>query len=148
MEATYPTAAVVSTEYAGFWRRFVALVIDIIILVIVNAIISAIISAILMAVLRDSATSIEGIIIFVLDWIYFAYQESSAAQATIGKRAMGIKVTDLQGNRISFLRATGRYFAKIVSGIIIFIGYVMAAFTAKKQALHDMLAGTLVVKAG
>jgi uncharacterized RDD family membrane protein YckC len=59
---------------------------------------------------------------------------------------LGISVTDLSGNRISFGRATGRYFSKIISGIIFCIGYIMAAFTAKKQALHDIMASTLVVK--
>jgi uncharacterized RDD family membrane protein YckC len=83
--------------------------------------------------------------VLVADWLYFAYQESSPAQATIGKRALGIKVTDLEGNRISFGRATGRYFAKYLSAITLFIGFLLAAFTARKQALHDMIAGTLVV---
>jgi uncharacterized RDD family membrane protein YckC len=59
--------------------------------------------------------------------------------------AIGIKVTDLNGNRISFGRATGRYFAKILSGMILMIGYIMAGFTEKKQALHDMIASCLVV---
>ena len=60
--------------------------------------------------------------------------------------ALGMKVTDLAGNRISFLRATGRYFAKIISALILFIGFIMVAFTEKKQGLHDMIAGTLVVR--
>jgi uncharacterized RDD family membrane protein YckC len=59
---------------------------------------------------------------------------------------MGLVVTDMNGNRISFLRATGRYFAKILSALILLIGYIIAAFTARKQALHDMLASTLVLK--
>ena len=74
--------------------------------------------------------------------------ESSANQATVGKMALGIQVTDLQGNRISFGRALGRTLAKILSGLILLIGYIMAAFTEKKQGLHDMIAGTLVVKKG
>jgi uncharacterized RDD family membrane protein YckC len=72
--------------------------------------------------------------------------ERSAKQATVGKLAIGIKVTDLDGGRISFWRALGRTFAKIISGIILFIGYIMAAFTERKQALHDKIADTLVVK--
>jgi uncharacterized RDD family membrane protein YckC len=71
--------------------------------------------------------------------------ESSSKQATLGKLALGIVVTDLNGNRISFGRATGRYFGKIVSGMIFAIGYIMAGFTEKKQALHDMIASCLVV---
>lgn len=72
--------------------------------------------------------------------------ESSAKQATLGKMALGIVVTDLEGARIGFGRATGRYFAKILSGLILGIGFLMAAFTERKQGLHDIIAGTLVVK--
>jgi uncharacterized RDD family membrane protein YckC len=71
--------------------------------------------------------------------------ESSSKRATLGKMALGIIVTDLEGKRISFGRATGRFFSKILSGIIIYIGFIMVAFTDKKQGLHDMIAGTLVI---
>lgn len=81
----------------------------------------------------------------VTPWLYFAYMES-ASGATIGKQAFGLKVTDLEGNNITFIRATGRYFGKFVSRLILDIGYVMVAFTEKKQGLHDMMAGCLVVK--
>lgn len=94
---------------------------------------------------------IVGIIILslvstIIQWLYYAIMEASSKQGTLGKMAVGIKVTDLDGNRITFGRATGRYFAKILSGLILMIGYIMAAFTDKKQALHDMLANTLVIK--
>jgi len=82
----------------------------------------------------------------ILGWLYFAIQESSPKQATLGKQAMEIIVTDLDGKQISFGRATGRYFGKYISGAVVMIGYIMAAFTEKKQALHDLIAGTLVVK--
>ena len=78
------------------------------------------------------------------NWIYEATMESSSKQATVGKMALRLKVTDLEGRRISFARATGRHFAKIISGLILLIGYIMAGFTERKQALHDMIAGTLV----
>jgi len=78
-------------------------------------------------------------------WIYEAAMESSSKQATLGKMALGLKVTDEQGRRISFARATARYFSKFISAIL-FIGYIMAGFTARKQALHDMIAGTLVTR--
>jgi uncharacterized RDD family membrane protein YckC len=81
-----------------------------------------------------------------LQWLYEAFMTSSSKQATLGKMAMGVVVTDLAGNRISFGRATGRFFGKLLSGIILMIGYLMQPFTEKKQALHDILAGTLVVK--
>jgi uncharacterized RDD family membrane protein YckC len=90
---------------------------------------------------------IFAIIAVVLQWLYFAYLESGEKQATWGKQAMGMYVTDMAGQRITFGRASGRFFAKIVSGMVPFlIGYIMAAFTARKQALHDMIVNTLVLK--
>ena len=89
---------------------------------------------------------ITGILATAINWLYYALMESSKYQATLGKMAVGARVTDLEGNRISFARATGRYFAKIISGMILMIGYIMAGFTEKKQALHDMIANTLVIK--
>ncbi len=82
----------------------------------------------------------------VAAWLYFALMESSSRQATLGKMLVGIMVTDLDGGRISFGRATGRHFAMILSALTCYIGFVMAAFTERKQALHDMIAGTLVVR--
>ena len=82
----------------------------------------------------------------MLSWIYYASLESSAWQATLGKKILGLKVTDLAGNRISFGRASGRFFGKILSGMIIGIGFLMAGFTERKQALHDILAGCLVLR--
>jgi uncharacterized RDD family membrane protein YckC len=89
-----------------------------------------------------------GMIFFVgLQWLYFAGMESSERQATFGKSLTSLKVTDLDGRRITFKRATGRFFAKLITGMIpLAIGYIMAGFTAKKQALHDMIAGTLVLR--
>ncbi len=84
--------------------------------------------------------------LMIIHWLYFAGMESSERQGTIGKSVMSLRVADLDGKRISFGHATGRFFAKIVSGMIPFlIGYLMAAFTEKKQALHDLIAGTLVL---
>ena len=76
---------------------------------------------------------------------YYALMESSANQATVGKMALGIRVTDLAGNRLTFGRATARHFGKIISGLTLGIGYLMVAFTPSKQALHDIMAGCLVV---
>ena len=84
----------------------------------------------------------------VISWLYFALMESSNKQATVGKIALNLRVTDMAGNRVSFARATGRYFGKYLSGMIFLIGFLMAAFTSKKQALHDVLADTLVIKNG
>jgi hypothetical protein len=82
---------------------------------------------------------------FFLNWFYFAIMESSESQATLGKKILGLKVTDEFGQRMSFGRATGRYFSKFISSLILGIGYLMAAFTDRKQALHDKIASTLVV---
>jgi uncharacterized RDD family membrane protein YckC len=87
------------------------------------------------------------LVVLVLHWLYFAGMESSARQATFGKSMMSLQVADTNGVRLSFGHATGRFVAKLVSGLIPFmIGFIMAAFTARKQALHDLIAGTLVLR--
>jgi uncharacterized RDD family membrane protein YckC len=131
-------------EYAGFWRRFAAWLIDYILVGVVTGILVAILGGIG----DDAGTGIGYFLSVIGSLLYYSVLESSANQATVGKMALGIQVTDLQGNRISFGRALGRTLAKILSGLILLIGYIMAAFTAKKQGLHDMIAGTLVVKKG
>jgi uncharacterized RDD family membrane protein YckC len=85
-------------------------------------------------------------VILTEGWLYYALMETSTYQATIGKRALGLKVTGMNGEPVSFGKATVRYFGKILSHLILGIGYMMAAFTAKKQALHDLLAGCLVIR--
>jgi uncharacterized RDD family membrane protein YckC len=135
-------------RYAGFWRRLGAVLIDAIILWLLQIAIAFGIGV--FAGLSGASTSSLGGLLLIVDslfgLLYYAIQESSAAQATFGKRALGIIVTDTQGRRVSFWRALGRYLAKILSTLIIFIGYVMVAFTARKQGLHDLLAGTLVMR--
>jgi len=132
-------------SYAGFWKRFAASFIDAIIITIV-IFISLI--ALFMIVGVNDRYALETIK-FAGDvlgsWVYFAAMESSSLQGTLGKIALGIKVTDLEGGRISFGRATGRYFSKIISAIVLMIGFIMVAFTAKKQGLHDIIASCLVV---
>ncbi len=131
------------SPYAGFWRRLAAIFLD-------GLIIGAVAAALGLPVVAPAGVgrvSIEPLGI-VLAWLYFALMESSAKQATLGKMALGIIVTDEQGRRISFARATGRHFAKILSALTLLIGYLMAGFTRRKQALHDMLAGCLVLKKG
>ena len=132
--------------YAGFWRRFAAVLIDVI---LVGAV-SFVVGMIWGLVIGDSSGSILllQLIILVAYYVYVAAMESSSYQATVGKIALGIQVTDLNGNRVSFGRALGRNLAKILSGLILYIGFIMAAFTERKQGLHDMIAGTLVVKRG
>ncbi|MCP2730566.1 RDD family protein [Limnofasciculus baicalensis] len=123
-------------QYAGFGKRFLAAFLDGIILVIINIILGFALGG------NKNLVALVGILV---GWVYYAVQESSPKQATIGKQALGIVVTDLNNQPISFVIATIRHFSKFLSGIILLIGYLMALFTEKKQALHDMLAGTLVV---
>jgi uncharacterized RDD family membrane protein YckC len=136
-------------EYAGFWPRLWALLIDQILLSVAAFIVGFVIGFIIGVSGGDITTGVEwtiNVIVLVGYYLYYAIMESSPAQATVGKQALGIQVTDLEGNRISFWRALGRNLAKIVSVLTLFIGYIIAGFTAKKQALHDMIASTLVVK--
>lgn len=125
-------AGEISYVYAGFWWRVLASIVDGIILVVATAILSGV------------GLGPAGI---VVSWLYFALLESSDKRATLGKMACGLIVTDLAGGRIGFGRATGRFFAKFLSSLILMIGYLMAAFTQRKQCLHDMIAGTLVLRA-
>ncbi len=80
-----------------------------------------------------------------MGWLYFCYMESSESQATVGKQAMGLKVIGRNGERITMLNATGRYFGKILSAIILGIGFIMAGLDSRKQALHDKVADTFVI---
>jgi len=145
-----------ATRYGGFWIRFVAAIIDGILVGIVvlpvRVMIGLLIGAAGMAVSMPGIGVhivkgiVGGAIFFCAGWIYEAAMESSSKQATVGKMALGLKVTDLEGRRLFFARATGRHFAKYVSNLTLLIGYIMAGFTERKQALHDMIAGTLVVR--
>ena len=131
-------------EYAGFWRRFAALIFDYIITIIMSFIFAF---AFFIDKYYDSfiIKTFPIIIAILIRWLYYAGMESSRWQATIGKLMIGIVVTDLDSKRISFGKATGRYFGKFISDLTLGIGYLMAAFTDKKQALHDKIAGCLVV---
>jgi len=86
------------------------------------------------------------ILLFLVPWVYSAYLESSRNQSTLGKLAVRAAVTDMQGNRITFARATLRFFGKILCILTIFIGFLIIAFTGYKQGLHDKIAGTLVFR--
>jgi uncharacterized RDD family membrane protein YckC len=132
-------------DYAGFWLRFLAYFIDSMILSVVYIIVYAIIGAVeVLQLYILMPFIIPGAFLFV--WLYYALMESSKSQATIGKMALSIKVTDMNGNRPSFGKTTGRFFGKIISVLILYFGFFMAGWTEKKQALHDMMADALVVK--
>ena len=136
-------------NYAGFWKRFAAFFIDWLIYSIPLVILQ--LTLINPALIHEDAHAylmfhiLLNIVAALMVWIYFSAFESSSKQATPGKMALGIKVTDLNGRRIGFGKATGRYFGKIVSGVILGMGFIMIAFTEKKQGLHDKMSGCLVV---
>ncbi|MCO5176761.1 MAG: RDD family protein [Thermomicrobiales bacterium] len=123
-----------SKSYAGFWQRAAAAVID------------GIIVWVGLAALVGTLDDLGFFLGLVGVWLYFSLQESSSYQATLGKRALGIIVADQFGVPLTFGRATGRFFAKYLSGMFFGIGYLIAAFTARKQALHDMIASTIVLR--
>lgn len=146
-----------TSPYAGFWIRFLAYIIDAILLNVVAFILFVPVAVILGVASAGAGRMAEDIvggvammalfpISLVIGWLYEASFTSSTRQATPGKMVVSIIVTDERGGRISFGRATGRHFGKILSGLILWIGYLVQPFTEKRQALHDMLAQTLVVR--
>ena len=158
-------APILPSPYAGFWLRVVAHLIDDLLLGIGIGILVLIgVTMVGIDSIRSMAEGMKGedfqmpapiisaiffvtLASIVLVWIYNASMESSIHQGTLGKMALGLIVTDSQGRPIGFGHATGRYFAKIITGLIpLGIGYAMAGFTEKKQALHDMIAGCLVLR--
>ena len=168
--STYPANVVpVVSPYAGFWLRFVAYIIDSV-LISLGLLVFVVIAALILGGAgffrnfgnfdedmngAQNVMAAMGILMILLlvfvgiagVWIYYAWFESSQHQGTLGKMALGLIVTDEQGRRVSFARASGRFFAKFITGLIpFFIGYIMAGFTQRKQALHDMIASCLVLR--
>jgi uncharacterized RDD family membrane protein YckC len=146
-----------SHAYAGFLRRAAAWLIDTVLLTIGFAVLYFVGNVFIGLALLSSGQNptIENalggelvllLIMVVFAWLYYAGLESSAWQGTVGKRLLRLVVTDQYGRRIKFGRTTGRFFAKLVSGLALFVGYLMVLFTERKQGLHDLMAGTLVVR--
>jgi uncharacterized RDD family membrane protein YckC len=153
--------------YAGFWLRVVAHLIDHLLvgvpvaLLIIGIAMMAGFGAFFRGIRFPEGGEVNPVIALIFGgafltilfiavvggWLYYAMMESSSWQGTVGKKAIGLMVTDMADARITFGRASGRYFAKLVTGLIPFgIGYIMAGFTEKKQALHDMIASCLVIR--
>jgi uncharacterized RDD family membrane protein YckC len=152
-------------RYAGFWRRAVAYVIDALIIVVLAMpflmllaprdlsaweqysklptdqlfdLTNPVVRPIMIIVLP---------VMFVAGWLYYALSESSIWQATPGKRLLGLRVANMEGQRLSFTRASARFFGKVLTGLVPFgVGWILAGLTKRKQALHDMIAGCLVLR--
>lgn len=156
-----------NTTYAGFWLRFVAYIIDYIIIYVVQSFIFIPVLGLLGITFASNMQNVENmseaealgmigsimavagataLLTTVIAILYWSLMESSKFQATVGKLALGLKVTDMEGKNLDLTKSLIRNVCKIISGMIIFIGYIMAGFTEKKQGLHDIIAGTLVVK--
>lgn len=129
-------------RYAGLWRRFVACAADLLLL----ALIYVLTFVIPFEPEPTPHALVAGLYALIVAWLYFAGMESSTEQATLGKMLMGIRVADGSGGRIGFVRPTGRHFAKIISALILYGGFIMIGLTARKQGLHDRLAGTFVLR--
>jgi len=138
-----------SQHSGGFWARLVALTLDnaIVFVILLAALLSM--GMVMATVGMESAMDVASwLVLTFVPFLYWPVLESSRWQATFGKRIMGLEVTDSEGNRLTFLRALLRSLAKIISSIPFGLGFLMAAFTARKQALHDMIVKTLVVRTG
>ena len=138
-----------SSAHPGFWLRLGAYLIDSVLSAVVILVAAFVFGFTMGASGVDNGDLIEslGSIIGIIGvWLYYALFESSSKQATPGKLAFDFVVTDMNGGRISFGRATGRYFGMILSGFMLGAGFIMCAFTEKKQCLHDILAGCLMLK--
>ena len=143
--------AVSPSSYAGFWRRLIAYAIDSLIIGVPLMVIGRMFGWVTLEQTANSAeayTTSSGFTLFagVVATLYFVLMESSDKQATFGKSVFGLRVTNMQGGRISLGQAFIRYFSKFLSAMIVYVGFMMAGWTEKKQALHDKLAGTLVVR--
>jgi uncharacterized RDD family membrane protein YckC len=154
--AATPVTARRSIAYAGFWLRAAAYIVDLVLVTIIAG------TAILVPLMAQGAIPADKpwfllteksrqvlaieLLVQMICWLYFASFESSSWQATPGKKALGLAVTDINGRRVTFARASGRFWGKLLSQFTFFFGFAMAGFTARKQALHDILAGCLVVR--
>ena len=140
MDMPMPPALPDQPRYAGFWIRLLDYIIDAIILGALTFPLARVLS---MMGIGEQSSNVMSI---AISWIYFAVFESSGWMASPGKKALGLIVTDEQGGQLSVGRATRRYFAKILSALLLGIGFVMIAFTARKQGLHDKMFHTLVLR--
>lgn len=135
--------------YGGFWRRLVALFIDFVAMLVPLFILTTALRASLVALIdadTELVNTANSILTTSFWWLYFAGMNSSSWQASVGKRALGMKIVGRDGERISFTRASVRFFAEYLSLLPLFIGFFMAGWTQRKQSLHDLIVKTYVVR--
>ncbi|MGG4095012.1 RDD family protein [Paenibacillus lautus] len=145
--------------YARFWKRAIAAILDLLVIASIHQVIVILLNNFIGYWLLSSIidyerlddlvlllTIITNISLLIALWHYFAIMESSKFQATFGKLAMGLAVVDQEGKRIPFHRATTRFWSKSLSIITLLIGWIIAGFTKKRQALHDLIAGTCLIE--
>lgn len=123
------------TGFGRFAPRAVALFIDLVLIGFMTTAISGLLG-----------TDSHGVVASVISWLYFAVQESSGWMATLGKRMMGLAVQGVDGRQLSFTQASVRWVARWVSSLALGLGYLLALFTDKRQTLHDLIAGSVVVQ--
>jgi uncharacterized RDD family membrane protein YckC len=153
--AEAPVSFASDVAYAELWRRVAAAIVDVAVLAVLSFVLGVVAGLLAFGLFGDAA--LDGLerflsgpartpLALVVFWLYFAPLESSRLQASLGKRLLGLRVTDLDERRLSFLRATGRFLGKLLSVATLLIGFLLAAFTARRQALHDLVAGCLVLR--
>jgi uncharacterized RDD family membrane protein YckC len=142
------TPVIAAVAYGGFWRRFVAALLDTLILYFPAATVRVLLGLPVTGMFdpETSASWVATTFEFVLDFGYTTALICSPARGTLGMQVMDLHVTDLNGDRIGFARATGRYFATLLSLLTCGIGYLLQLFTSRRQTLHDLIAGTVVVR--
>ena len=147
--ASAEAAPAAEVEYAGFWKRLAAAAIDFAVLLLIGFCLAIIVPILIGPIvgLPDDIYLVGAVVFFwvIAPWLYYSLTERSSKQATPGKTTMEIMVTDTEGGRISFGRATKRYWAKVVSLLMLLAGFIMIGFTARRQGLHDIIAHCLVV---
>ncbi len=139
--------------YAGFWKRLGAGLLDVMLLVVISmmiGIVYGIVEAFFYELTPENFEEMHEMILMIISliifWFYYAFFQSSKYQATPGMMALSLRIVGYDEKRISFWRATGRFFVASTFSSLLGIGYLMIAFTPRKQALHDYIAKTLVVK--
>jgi uncharacterized RDD family membrane protein YckC len=128
--------------YGGFWRRFAAHAIDYVIVLLGSLVL--LFAAVLVGLVTDDSQKLFTLLPPISYFVYCVLLESSPWQATVGKRALGLRVMNRRGARIGFVRAAVRFLAKLLSVATLLLGYLLVFFTKRRQALHDLIAGTFV----